>query len=495
LKLKTSFKHKEILLVLGLLLLTVCYIFLRLNEWGNVEAMSAVVIVMAVWWIFEVLPLGITALIPLVTFPIFGIETIKKVAPIYMSSILLLFLGGFLVAICMQKWNLHRRVALNIISIFGSSPNRLILGFMAATSFLSMWISNTAATVMMVSIGLALIKNYEEMMGESDSSRIFATAIMISIAYAATIGGMATLVGTPPNLAFSRIYSMLFPALGEVSFAQWILFGLPISFIILILAWGLIHLVFIRNKNIKPLESTIIEAEKNKLGPMKYEEKCLSLVFVGMALSWIFRKDLVFGNFRISGWSNLMINKSFVDDGMVAIFFAIMLFMIPSKNKERHNRLLTGEAIREIPWQTILLFGGGFALAKGIQTSGLSELIGSKFAYLSNYPLVLIVGVITFGMSFLTELTSNMASTEMLLPILGAMAKSSGINPIVLMVPATLSASCAFMLPAATAPNAIIFGSNRVRIKDMVKVGIYLNILSVGIIVLVCLVFVPKIVN
>lgn len=484
---------KQFFLIVGIISLFAGLIMVKFGAIDKVIAMSLVAIVMALWWIFEVLPLGITALLPLVAYPLLGIASTKQIAPIYMSSILLLFLGGFLVAIAMQKWNLHKRIAMTIISFFGSGPKKLVLGFMVATSFLSMWISNTASAVMMVSIGLAIIKNYEDIVGVNAASKAFAQALMISIAYSATIGGIATLVGTPPNLAFTRIYAMSFPEAPEISFANWILFGLPLSIVLVVIAWLLIGKVLMQKQNIVALDPKIIEDEKKKLGPMQYEEKWVFTIFCTMALAWIFRKDLNLGIFIVPGWSRLLPFGHYVDDGMVAIFMAMILFMIPARQKNKGRTLLNERAIKEIPWETILLFGGGFALAKGIQMSGLSTELGNQFSQLSDVHPGVIVGFVALGMSFITELTSNMASTEMILPILAAIAKSSNINPLSLMVPATLAASCAFMLPAATAPNAIIFGSNRIKIKDMVKVGFILNFISVLLIFLTSYYIVPKI--
>ena len=481
---KTAYSIKSLMMGIGLGALLITLI-LGLSK---VQAMSVIAMVMALWWIFEVLPLGITALIPIVAYPLFGIASSKEIAPIYMSSVLMLFIGGFFVAIAMQKWNLHKRIALTIIGLFGCEPGKLMAGFMCATGFLSMWISNTASAVMMVSIGLAVIKSYEEMNKESNNSDAFACALMLSIAYSATIGGIATLVGTPPNLAFTRIFAMSFPQATEISFGSWILFGLPIAIVLMTIAWSVLYFMNIKPHNLKALDPKIIAAEKGKLGVMSYEEKSIAVVFVLMAMMWIFRKNLNLGFMEIPGWSNLLAHPNKFDDGTVAILMASLLFILPTKH---HGRLLTKDAIGKIPWSTILLFGGGFALAKGIQSSGLSSVIGQQFSALGNINSALVVVGITSGMSFLTELTSNMASTEMLLPILASIAKSSGINPLVMMIPATLAASCAFMLPAATAPNAIVFGSEKVRIIDMVKTGIIINVSSILVISIFSLTIIP----
>ncbi len=488
---------KKSLLAIGLISLIGMFFYQQSHD-EPIAAMACVGGVVAIWWIFEVLPLGITALLPLAAYPLLGIAATKEIAPIYMSSVLLLFIGGFMVAIAMQRWNLHRRIALNIISLFGSAPPRLLAGFMMATGFLSMWISNTAATVMMVSIGLAVIASYEEIEGEGENSRVFASTIMMGIAYSATIGGIATLIGTPPNLALTRIYAMSFPHASEISFGKWVAFGIPISLVMVVVAWSCLVFIHMRGKKINALADNVIEEEKNKLGPLSYEEKCVGIVFISMALFWIFRKDLNLGFLVVPGWSTLLADSKLVDDSTVAIFMALILFMIPAKNKDNDGetgRVLNGRAIRDIPWETILLFGGGFALAKGIQMSGLSLYIGSKFQALENVPIAVTVFSLTGGMSFLTELTSNMASTEMLLPILASIAKAANLNPLSLMVPATLAASCAFMLPAATAPNAIIFGSRKVKIGEMVKVGFIINTISIIIIGLFSLFVIPHILS
>lgn len=456
-------------------------------------SMAAVALTMALWWIFEVLPLAITALLPIVSYPLLNIMSTKKIAPVYMTSVLWLFIGGFLVAIAMQKWNLHRRIALTIIKISGSSPPRLILGFMLASSALSMWISNTATTVMMVSIGLAIINNYEEIQGETEDSKGFAALLMISIAYSCTIGGIATLVGTPPNLAFTRIFSMSFPDQPEIDFGTWILFGLPITVTLVLITWVILTKIFLRPYKVVDLSPEVIKDELKKLGPVKSEEKWVLAVFALMAFLWIFRKPLSIGNFTLPGWSLLLSHPKFVEDSTVAVFCAMLLFLIPASKPG--ERILDAGAVSRIPWSTIMLFGGGFALAKGIQSSGLSTWVGGHFMGLENvHPFLTIVGI-TGGMAFLTELTSNMASTEMLLPIMASIAKSTGVDPKSLMIPTTLAASCAFMLPAATAPNAIIFASEKVTIARMVSIGFWINLMAISVITLVCYFILPALIN
>ncbi len=477
---------------LGIVLLILTFILQISEHTTNVFAMAVVAFVIASWWIFEVLPLAVTALLPVAVYPVLGILSVKETASVYMSSVLMLFIGGFFIALAMRRWNLHKRIALSIVSLFGNRPENLISGFMVATAILSMWISNTATTDMMVSIALAVIKNYEDLYEVNEKSRLFASALMLSIAYSATIGGMATLVGTPPNIAFVRIFSLSFPELPEVSFGQWISFGLPMVLLILWLAQKVIIKLMINGKGLIEIDDVVIRAEKEKLGTIKYEEKCIFFIFTTLALAWIFRSDLNLGFVTIKGWSNLFEKPDYIDDGAVAIFMAITLFMIPAKTDPGKRKILEAGAITEIPWHTIILFGGGFALAKGIQESGLSLFIGQKLIYLQDINSSLIIVLLTTGMSFLTELASNMASTEMALPILAAIAKATNLSPYSLMIPATLAASSAFMLPAATAPNAIIFGSERVSIKDMVKVGFWINLINIIVISIVSIFIIPS---
>ncbi len=476
-------------------LLLIAFVKQNFGEPNTIFAMLCVAITIALWWIFEVIPLFATALLPVALYPMLGIMEAKQVAPVYMSSVLMLFIGGFFIAMAMRKWNLHKRIALNIVSLFGNRPEDLIFGFMAATAFLSMWISNTATTVMMVSIALAVIANYEEINGVNEKTRYFASALMMSIAYSATIGGVATLVGTPPNIAFIRIFSLNFPDLPEVSFGQWITFGFPMVIVMIVIAKYIIQWKMLAGQDIAQIDQNIIQQEKKKLGKMKYEEKWVLFIFVLLALLWIFRKDLNIGFITIPGWSHFLNKPDFLDDGTVAILVAFSLFIIPSKSHHIQKKLLNAGAITEIPWHTIILFGGGFALAKGVDHSGLSLYLGQKLIMLKELNPSFIIVCLTTGMSFFTELASNMASTEMVLPILASISKTTGINPYMLMIPATLAASSAFMLPAATAPNAIIFGSNRVQIGDMVKVGFWINISFIIICSIVSIFIIPHLIR
>lgn len=458
---------------------------------GNpvVTRMAAVAVLMAVWWISQAIPLAATSLLPLMLFPLFGIMNGKEVAPVYVNYVIFLFLGGFLIALAMERWNLHRRIALRIILSVGSKPSRLVLGFMLATAFLSMWISNTATAIMMLAIALAVIKQTEESFGEEKTANL-SVALLLGIAYAASIGGLATLVGTPPNLALVRLFELSFPgaeAAGfQIGFGQWMLLGVPVTIVLLAIVWVLLTRVLFRSPADMTLPPDLIREEHRKLGRMKFEERAVMVVFSATSLLWIFRTDLTLGSTTIPGWSQFLPFGGMIDDGTIAVSMALILFLIPAFRKTADGTaaraILEGDVFAKIPWHIILLFGGGFALAKGFQTSGLSTWVGGYFSGLGYAPLPVLVAAITGVITFLTELTSNTATTEMILPLLASIAKAAEIHPLALMIPAALAASCAFMMPVATPPNAIVFASDRIRIGQMVKAGIIINLISIAVI-------------
>jgi sodium-dependent dicarboxylate transporter 2/3/5 len=450
-----------------------------------VTRMAAVVLLMAVWWITDAIPLAATALLPLVLYPLLGILKGKVTAPIYINSTIFLFLGGFMIALAMEQWNLHKRIALWIIRLVGGSPSRVVLGFMIAGGFLSMWISNTATAIMMVPIGMAIILKMEEEFGQ-DSIRKFSVCLMLGIAYACSIGGIATLVGTPPNLSFARIFEITFPNASPVTFGQWILLGLPLCVTMLVITWLLLTKVFYRTPAHLKIDGTIIEKEYKTLGLMSFEEKSVLTVFLLTAFLWVFRKKLNLGIMTIPGWSGLLPFPDLIDDGTVALAMAFILFLVPTRSTDAKSAsVMSPDVFAKLPWNIVLLFGGGFALAKGFQVTGLSTLIGNQFAGLEGVSPIVMTLLICLNITFLTELTSNTATTEMILPILASVAVALQINPLMLMIPATISASCAFMMPVATPPNAIIFGSGRVRIGEMAKVGVFINIIGVLVISLI----------
>jgi sodium-dependent dicarboxylate transporter 2/3/5 len=445
-----------------------------------VSRTAGIALWMALWWITEVVPLAVTALLPVFLFPLCGVMDGKAVAPIYFNHIIFLFVGGFMVALAMQRWNLHQRIALRILLSVGARPQGLLLGFIGATAFLSMWISNTATTMMMVPIALSIILRLEET-AEREVVRRYSIGIFLGVAYGASIGGIATPVGTPPNLAFMRILHILFPAAPEISFATWLLFAFPITVVFLLVLWLLLTALFVPRPVILPLNREVFEEQYRKLGPMTHEEKVVLADFLALAVLWLSRADLRLGALTLPGWSRLFANPGYFNDGTVAVALAVVLFLIPSR-RDPGKRILDWETAAKLPWNIVLLFGGGFALAQGFKTSALDQWLGHQIEGVANLPPLWIIAVICLGVTFLTELTSNTATAQMFLPILGSLAEVIRVNPLALMIPATLSCSFAFMLPVATPPNAIIFGTERLSIRDMARVGIWLNLIGVVIV-------------
>lgn len=484
-------RGRNVGLILGMVLCLALLVFYHPQP-GRPEVgrMAAIAALMAILWITDAIPLAATALIPIVAFPLAGILDSSTIAKAYVNSIIFLFIGGFLIALSMERWNLHRRIALNIIHLIGRRTDLLILGFMAACGFLSMWISNTATAVMMLPIGLAVVGRMEEEFGKAKAHPV-ALALMLGIAYGCTIGGVSTLVGTPPNLAFVRIMQETFPEAPPVSFGNWILMGVPYSLTLLLLTWFLLTHLLCRFDKSLTLDRSIVKNELKELGPFRFEEKAILVVFTCTVLLWIFRGDLNLGAFTLPGWSRLWSGFNKVDDGTIAVGMALLLFFIPARRKEKADRILEMDVFKRLPWGIILLFGGGFALASGFTASGLSQHIGESFHALGEVPLPVLLLIICLSVTFLTELTSNVATITMLLPILVATAASLQIHPLVFAIPATISASMAFMMPVATPPNAVVFGSQRIRIHEMARAGLLLNLLAVALTLLTVYIFFP----
>ena len=464
--------------ILGLVSFVIILIFFNPTpENPNVGKVAAVSILMAIWWITEAVPLAATSLVPLVFFPFFGVLSGSEISASYINSVIFLFIGGFMLAIAMENWGLHKRIALKIISVFGGTANSILFGFMLSAAFLSMWISNTATAVMMLPIALAVINKIEKEFGREETNK-FSKSILLGIAYSCSIGGIATLIGTPPNLALVRIFNIAFPDAPAISFGNWMLLAFPITILLLIInALFFTKVVFKSNKKIK-ISKDFIRNEYKSLGKFSYPQKVIALVFGITSLLWIFRTDLNLGAVKINGWSSIFSTPDFIDDGTIAITMAFLLFLFPSKD-ESQKTILGANVFEQIPWGIILLFGGGFALATAFSSSGLSEYIGNNLRGLSNVPTFILILIICFIINFLTELTSNTATTQMILPILASVSIVIGLNPLLLMIAATLSASMSFMMPVGTPPNTIVFASKRLKISDMALTGFALNILSV----------------
>ena len=449
------------------------------------KRMAATVLLMGCWWIGESIPLGVTALVPLVAFPLLGVMPSAMVAPNYANHYVFLLLGGFFIALALQRWNLHTRMALWIIRAVGTSARRLVLGFMLAAGFLSMWISNSATAMMMMPIGLGLIMKIEDMQGgqKDKTARNFGVCLMLGIAYAANIGGVATLVGTFPNVVFAGMFGKHFPHGPEITFVEWLKIGLPFACLFIPLMW-LYMVLFaapIKGQVVKDAD-TLIQRELAALGKMRRGEKMVMAIFVATAVLWITRGDIQVGGLVIPGWAGLLGLKAYVHDATVAMAMGILCFVIPVDRKAGEPLLDWESGGKRAPWGILLLFGGGFAIAAGFEESGLTAWGGTKLIVLEGVPIPIVIAAVAFTMTFLTEVTSNTATTTMMLPILAATAHVLKINPLLLMLPATMSASCAFMLPIGTPPNAIVFASGKVGLMQMGKTGFVLNLIGVGVI-------------
>ncbi|RED95256.1 SLC13 family permease [Marinoscillum furvescens] len=419
----------------------------------------------AIWWITEAAPMAVTALLPILLFPLTGAVGLKETTSAYGHPFIFLFLGGFVIAKALERWDLHRRIALNIILFVGTDMRKIVFGFMLATAFLSMWISNTATSVMMLPIGLAVVSKLEDdSQVDPMVSTHFGKALMLAIAYAASIGGIATLIGTPPNLVFAGVMQETFGYV--ISFEKWLLVGVPFSLLMLIICWQyLTRFAFPLGKLKMPGGRAAISDQRKKLGKPGYEEKAVAVVFGVTAVAWV---------------SKAYVLKPFlpaIDDSMIALFGAIALFLIPARS--RKGAILQWEEAVNLPWGVLLLYGGGLAIAAAFKTTGLATWIGEQLTLFGGLHEFVMILLVVAAINFLTEITSNLATTAMLLPVLGALATSLGLDPLTLMVAATIAASCAFMLPVATPPNAVVFGSGRLQVSDMVRAGIWLNLLSI----------------
>lgn len=453
---------------------------------GDARKVAATAVLMATWWICESLPLPATALVPLVAFPLMKVVPARQAAASYASPEIYLFMGGFFIAVAMQRWNLHRRIALGIVHVVGVRGDRIILGFMIATAFLSMWISNTASTMMMLPIGLAVLITLEEHAGDRPQGfGGFKMALMLSIAYAANIGGIGTLIGTPPNIVFAAQVQSLFPEAGEISFMRWMMVGLPLVVVFVPLTWLVLTRIAFRGAHID-LEGgeEVVKRERDALGPLNPGEKKTLVVFLCTVLAWITRADITIGPVTLKGWASWMSLGTHVHDSTIAIAAAVVLFLLPV-DWRKGVFVLNWKSAREIPWGILILFGGGIALGRGFSESGLAAKIAGAMSSLSGAPILLLVVLTAFLVTFLTEITSNTAIATIFIPVLAATAVGLGKHPFLLMIPATISASCAFMLPVATPPNAIVYSSGSISMTGMVRTGIIMNLIGVALVTLI----------
>ncbi|WP_121094403.1 SLC13 family permease [Helicobacter pylori] len=477
----------------------------------NYKAMpvvAGVAVLMGIWWMTEAIDLPATALLPLVLFSVFSVDQFSSVSSSYASPIIFLFMGGFILALSMQKWNLHTRIALSIILLVGTSPRRLILGFMIATGFLSMWVSNTATAVMMFPVGMSVLQLVAKLVGKENASNVFyqkeeitkahggimsnivhkgkditqviqektiiyrtnfSICLMLGIAYSASIGSLGTLIGTPPNALLAGYMKTAFNI--EIGFAQWMVFGTPLAFIMLILAWLLLtYVIFpLKIKEI-PGGKEVIRVELNKLGRLSQAEISVGVIFILASLGWIFLDTI------LKSWG-VKIDKI---DSVIAMGVSALLFILPANHQG--DRLIDWGVAKKLPWDVLLLFGGGLALSAQFSKTGLSLWIGHLVSSFSHLPILFIIVMVTLMVIFLTEITSNTATAAAFLPVIGGVAMGMGYEnhqSLLLTIPVALSATCAFMLPVATPPNAIAYGSGYVKITDMIKAGLWLNLVGV----------------
>jgi sodium-dependent dicarboxylate transporter 2/3/5 len=449
--------NRRWLLVLGPLLAGFLFWWLRSQGWAfDASATAGITLLCALWWVFEPVPIPFTSLVPLALFPLLGILTPAQVGQAYGSPLILLLLGGFLISEAMADSGAHRRLALYMVNLFGGNSARaLVLGFMTAAAGLSMWISNTATTLMLLPVALAVL-------GHAD--RRLAVPLLLGIAYAASIGGIGTPIGTPPNLVFMQVYADQFGA--APTFPEWMRFGVPVVVILVPLA-GLWLTRGVR------LETAVTLPKVGAWQPM---ERRVLMVFALTALAWVTRQA------PFGGWSEWF-NLPAANDASVALLAAVLMAMLPAGNG---GPLLRWEAARKIPWEVLILFGAGITIAAAFIDSGLADRIAEQLTILTQVPTWVMILLVCVVVTFMTEVTSNTATSSLLMPLLASAATVMDIDPMLLMVPAAMSASCAFMLPVATAPNAVIYGSGKVRVEDMARAGFVLNLLGALVISAVC---------
>lgn len=438
----------------------------------SLRIVAAITVLMGTWWMTEAIPLAATAMVPLVVFPLFQVGEFSDVATPYASATIFLFLGGFLIALGLQRWNVHRRIALLVVLVVGTSPKRLILGFMIATGFLSMWVSNTATAVVMLPIGMSVLQLTADVVGGMRKQAKFATGLMLAIAYSASIGSLGTLIGTPPNALLAGYMS---EAHGyTIGFAQWMMVGMPIAVVFVFIAWAVLVTVFKPEMTEIPGGRELIKKELHEMGKWTGPQIGVSIIFVLAAVSWIFVPLI------LDQWLEI---ETGYQDAIVGIAAGLLMFAIPADKKG--TRLMDWKTANELPWDVLLLFGGGLALSSMFTKTGLSLWIGEIAKGLGLLPLFLLIFAVAGLVLILTEFTSNTATAATFLPIMGGVAVGIGLtenadhNVLVLAIPVALAATCAFMLPVATPPNAIAFGSGYVRIGDMIKGGVWLNVVAV----------------
>lgn len=485
---KRPYKTPQLIgLILGPLLFLLTLLFFQPDGLSfEGKAVLAVTLWVATWWITEAIPIPATSLLPIILLPLTGALDSGSVTSAYGNDIIFLFLGGFFIATAMEKWNLHKRMALLIISLIGTSTQRILLGFMVATGFLSMWVSNTAAVMMMIPMGLAITAQVASALkGKPEEKELpkFEKALIFGIGYAGTIGGLGTLIGTPPNIILAAQVSTLFDV--EISFALWMLFAAPVVIILLFLSWIYLgRYAFKMSIKGLPGGQEVIKKERQALGRISTEETLVLIVFLATAFLWVTRELI---------WTELFPTLD-LKDGMIAMFATVVLFLLPA-SKKVGSRILEWKDSKDIPWGVLLLFGGGLAIAAGFTSSGLSDWMGEQLRVLDGLHIFLVIVAATLLIMGMTEITSNTATATMIMPIVAALALAINVHPYAIMVPCAMAANCAFMLPVGTPPNAIIFGTGKLKIVEMVRVGFVVNLIATVLIILAVYFLLPVLWN
>ncbi len=477
-------KSKFFFQVLGPIIALFFSLFMDISP-GNkaVTHMAGIAIWMSIWWISEAVNLGITAMIPVLMLPLLGIAEVKTVAQQYTDSIIFLFFGGFMIAFAIEKWGLHKRIALKILSIVGTSPRNVLLGLMLSTFLISNWISNTATTIMLFSAVLALVSETSNYLKTHKTE--FSAAMLLGLAFSATIGGMATPVGTPPNMYFFKVFRENYAQDYDLNFLKWCYIGFPIALVFLFMCFWVLYKYYLPSNLRFDINREYFKKQLKELGKMSYEEKWIFGIFLTCVFLWFFRADIDFGILKIKGWANLLHAPKFIDDSSVAILAAVLLFLIPSKAKN-DSALLEWDDAKKLRYDIILMFGSGFALAFGFETTGLSNWLAAQLLVLKGIPVIVIIFGICCVVTLISEFASNIASIQLAIPIMMALQKNLDVTPLQLMIPATFAASLGFMLPVATAANTIVFGTKLIAIRDMFKIGFLLDVLGILVITLFC---------
>jgi sodium-dependent dicarboxylate transporter 2/3/5 len=444
--------------------------------------MAAVTLLTGALWLSLAVPVGVASLVPMALLPLLGVLPAGEAAQLYMHDMVALFLGAFLVALGLERWNVHRRLALLVIARVGTRPSRLVLGFMLAAALLSAWINNTATALMMLPIGASVIATLQRDGAPRDHN--FAPALLLGLAYACSLGGMATPIGTAPNQSYLGIFQSTFPGAPQIAFGAWCLLALPMVLLLVLGGWWLMTRFVLRLEDRPSAAGELLREERERLGPLDAAGLRMGVLFALTALLWVTRADLELGDLHLRGWGSrlaqgLGVEGVFASDASVAVAMGLLCFAIPSGTRPGEN-LLDWRTTTRIPWDVLLLIGSGFCLARGFQASGLDAVVGALLGpWLEGKPLALVVVAVVLAVTFLTEVTSNTATVNMLLPILAQAAVAAGIDPRATMLPATFAASCAFMLPVGTPPNAVVYSSGLVSIATMARVGLCFNLLSV----------------